>query len=132
MKRTNFSGKTKWEEFVGYSRAVKVGSRIYVSGTTAVDENGKIVGVGSSYLQTRFILQKISNVLTEMNADLSDVVRTRMFTVNINDWIEISRAHSEFFKDIKPASTLVEVSNLIEPELLIEIEVEAEIIKEKI
>ncbi len=127
MKRTNFSSGTIWEKSAGYSRAVKIGNHIYVSGTTAVDENDQIVGVGSAYLQTRFIFQKIEKALKELGAGLPDVVRTRTFTVNIDDWKEITKAHSEFFDEIRPAATLVEVSNLIDPELLVEIEIDAEI-----
>lgn len=127
MKRINFSSGTSWEMKAGYSRAVKVGSRIYVSGTTAVDENDEIVGIGSAYLQTRFIFQKIEKSLNELGAGLSDVVRTRIFTVNISDWEEITKAHAEFFDKIRPAATLVEITNLIAPELLVEIEVDAEL-----
>lgn len=123
-KRINISSKTKWEDIVGYSRAVKVGNVIEVSGTTSVDGD-KIIGIGSYYLQTKFILQKIEKTLLEANAKLKNVVRTRMYVVDISKWEDVAKAHSEFFKDIKPASTMVEIKSLINPELLVEIEATA-------
>lgn len=125
MTRVNYSSNTKWETEVGYSRAVKVGKFIFVSGTTAVDEKGNIVGIGNVYEQARYVLQKIKKVLEEADSKLADVVRTRMFVTNIDLWEPVGRAHGEFFKDIKPASTMVEVSSLIDNNLLVEIEVEA-------
>ena len=120
-----FSG-TKWESIVGYSRAVKVGERIYVTGTTATDENGAIVGVGDAYAQTVQAIRNIERALKGLGAGLENVVRTRMFVTDISRWEEYGRAHSEFFGAIKPCATMVEVSALVDPEMLIEIEVEAE------
>lgn len=125
MERQNISSGAPWESTVGYSRAVRVGSFVYVAGTTAVDENGQIVGAGDAYQQAVFILQKIEKALLEAGARLSDVVRTRMFVMNVADWPEIGRAHGEYFGDVRPAATLVEVAGLIEPELLVEIEADA-------
>jgi enamine deaminase RidA (YjgF/YER057c/UK114 family) len=124
-KRENISTGTTWENSVGYSRAVKVGTQIFVSGTIAVDDNGIVVGKNDPYRQTIFILKKIKSAIEKSGGNLSDVVRTRMYVVNINDWSAIGKAHGEFFKDIKPASTMVEVSKLIQPEFLIEIEADA-------
>ena len=124
-KRLNISSGAKWEDIVGYSRAVKVGNIIEVAGTTAVDERGEIVGVNNPYEQTKYILAKIESALIEAGASMKDVVRTRMFVTDISKWEEAGKAHAEFFKDIKPASTMVEVSRLIHPDLLIEIEVTA-------
>ncbi len=128
-KRVNISSGSKWEKIVGYSRIVKVGNQVFVTGTTAVDDNGNIVGIGDVYKQTKFILSKIEKYLNEAGAKLSDIVRTRMFVVNITDWQEVGQAHNEFFSNIKPATTMVEVSSLIESDLLIEIEADAIIIK---
>jgi enamine deaminase RidA (YjgF/YER057c/UK114 family) len=125
MKRTNYSSNTKWENEVGYSRAVKLGCNIYVSGTTAADENGNIIGIGDVYKQTIYILKKIENSLLQLDSKMSDVVRTRMYITNIELWEEAGRAHGEYFREIKPASTMVEVSSLISPDLLIEIEADA-------
>ena len=124
-KRINISSGTKWEEFVGYSRAVRVGDLIHVAGTTAVTEDGAVVGKDDLYAQTQFIFNKIEKALNEAGATRQDIVRTRMFTVDIEQWQEIGRAHGDFFAQIRPAATLVEVSRLISPELLIEIEVDA-------
>jgi enamine deaminase RidA (YjgF/YER057c/UK114 family) len=123
--RTNISSGAKWEDIVGYSRAVKVGSVIEVSGTTAVDENGDLVGPGDAYEQTRYAIVKIETALKKAGASLQDVVRTRMYVTDMRRWEQIGRAHGEFFKDIKPASTLVEVKALIHPDMLIEIEATA-------
>ena len=125
MNRTNYASGAKWEEIVGYSRAVKVGNIVEVTGTVAVDKEGKIVGAGNAYEQTKFILQKIEKVLHQAGANLKDVVRTRMFVTDISLWEEYGRGHGEFFKKIKPCTTMVEVSNLISPEYLIEIEATA-------
>ncbi len=124
-QRINISSGTKWEDFVGYSRAVRVGNSVYVSGTTAVTEEGDIIGENDVYAQTQFILQKIEKALNEAGATRHDVVRTRMFATDIAQWEEIGRAHGEFFANIRPAATLVEINQLILPQLLIEIEVDA-------
>lgn len=123
--RQNITSGTKWEEIVGYSRAVRVGSIVEVAGTTAVDENGALVGVGDPYEQARYIFTKIEKALHEAGASLNDVVRTRIFVTSIAHWEAVGRAHGEVFRQIRPASTLVEVSALINPELLVEIEAQA-------
>ncbi len=125
MNRQNCSTGTPWEASVGYSRAVRVGRQIFVSGTTASAEDGTTVAVRDAAGQTRYVLQKIEAALTELGASLSDVVRTRIFVVNIDQWEEIGRVHGEFFSDVRPASTLVEVSRLTNPDHLVEIEVDA-------
>ena len=119
-----FSSGAKWEDLVGYSRAVKVGNVIEVSGTIAVDGE-IIIGKGDVYSQAVFIFQKIEKVLIEAGSSLKDVVRTRMFVTDISKWEEIGKAHALFFKDIKPATTMIEVNQLIDKELLIEVEVSA-------
>jgi len=124
-KRINIASQTKWEDIVGYSRAVRIGNMIEVAGTTAVDETGQVVGPGDAGEQTKFILSKIEKALASAGATLKDVVRTRMFVTNIADWEIIGRAHGLYFKDIKPAATMVEVKSLISLELLVEIEVTA-------
>lgn len=124
MKQHIFSG-TKWESIVGYSRAVRVGPHVHISGTTAVDREGNIVGIGDAYEQTRFILQKIQKALQEAGGDLKDVVRTRIYVVNIDDWEEVGRAHGEYLREAKPASTMVEVVRLVKPEMLVEIDADA-------
>jgi len=121
-ERLNISSGAKWEDIVGYSRAVRIGNVIEVAGTTAVDEMGNLVGAGDPYEQTKFIITKIEKALTAAGATLQDIVRTRIFTTDISRWEEIGRAHGEFFREIKPASTMVEVKSLIDPELLVEIE----------
>ncbi|MEO8821210.1 MAG: RidA family protein [Ginsengibacter sp.] len=123
-QRKLFSSSTQWEEAVGYSRAVKVGNVIEVSGTTAVDGE-KVIGNGDVYAQTVFIFQKIEKVLIEADSSLKDVVRTRMYVTDISKWKEIGEAHALFFKEIKPATSMVEVRRLINEKLLIEIEVSA-------
>ena len=125
MQRTNYSSGAKWEDIVGYSRAVKVGNVIEVTGTVAVDENSQLVGGSDAYEQTKFILQKIESVLKKAGASLNDVVRTRMFVTDISRWEEYGKAHGEFFKEIKPCTTLIEISKLISPDYLIEIEATA-------
>jgi enamine deaminase RidA (YjgF/YER057c/UK114 family) len=127
MSRQLISTGTIWEREVGYSRAVRVGSRVYVAGTTASDDNSQVVGIGDVYTQTRYIFEKIERALHEAGATLNDVVRVRMFVRDIGGWESIGRAHGEFFRDIRPASTMVEISRLINPDHLIEIEVDAEI-----
>jgi enamine deaminase RidA (YjgF/YER057c/UK114 family) len=123
-ERKNFSSGAKWEDIVGYSRAVRIGDHLEVSGTVASDENG-VVAEGDFYLQTKFILTKINNVLLQAGFSMNDVVRTRIFVTDISKWEEIGKAHGEFFRDIKPATSMVEVSALIDPKYLVEIEVTA-------
>lgn len=125
MKRTNYSSGAKWEDIVGYSRAVKVGNTIEITGTVAVDESNNLVGEQNAYEQTRFILQKIEHVLKQTGASLKDVVRTRMFVTDISRWEEYGKAHGEFFSAIKPCTSMIEVKGLIEPGYLIEIEATA-------
>ena len=125
MQRTNYSSGAKWEDIVGYSRAVKVGNLIFVTGTVAVDAESNLVGGDDAYLQTKFILEKIAGVLQQAGASLEDIVRTRLFVTDISRWEEYGRAHGEVFRNIKPCTTMVEVSKLIAPEYLIEVEVEA-------
>ncbi len=123
-ERINYSSGAKWEDIVGYSRAVQVGDTIEVSGTVATDDNGT-VAKGDFYGQAKFIIQKIEKVLKQAGFSLKDVVRTRMFVTDITHWEEIGKAHGEFFKDIKPVTSMIEVSALIDPDYLIEIEVTA-------
>ncbi|MCG7856862.1 RidA family protein [Flavihumibacter sediminis] len=125
MTRYNYSSGAPWEEIVGYSRAVKIGNIIEVTGTVSVNEHNEIVGVGDAYAQTKYIIEKIAKVLEQAGAGLKDVVRTRMFVTDISLWEEYGRAHGEFFSVIKPCTTMVEVKALIAPEYLIEIEASA-------
>jgi len=127
QERQKYSSGAKWESIVGYSRAVKVGNRIYVTGTTATDENSQIVGVGDAYAQTVQTIKNIEKALKTLGASLENVVRTRMFVTDISRWEEYGRAHGEFFALIMPATTMVEVSKLIDARMLIEIEADAEI-----
>jgi enamine deaminase RidA (YjgF/YER057c/UK114 family) len=124
MKRLNISSGAKWEDIVGYSRAVRLGNVIEVAGTTAVVD-GKVIGINEAYAQTKAILQKIETALKQTGATMEDVVRTRMFVTDIGRWEEFARAHSEFFKNIKPATSIIEVKALMDPEMLIEIEATA-------
>ena len=125
-ERQKYSSGAKWEPIVGYSRAVRVGERIYVTGTTATGENGEIVGKGDAYAQTVQVIKNIEKALKALDAGLENVVRTRMFVTDISRWEEYGRAHGEFFREIMPATTMVEVSKLIDPDMLIEIEADAE------
>jgi len=125
--RERVSSGAKWEPIVGYSRAVKVGNRIYVTGTTATNEGGEIVGEGNAYEQALQCIRNIEKALQRLGATLEHVVRTRMFVTDISRWEEYGRAHGEFFRDVMPATTMVEVSALIDPRMLIEIEADAEL-----
>ncbi|HLM54991.1 MAG TPA: RidA family protein [Pyrinomonadaceae bacterium] len=126
-ERQRFSTGTKWEPIVGYSRAVRVGTRIYVTGTTATDEGGEVVGQGDAYAQAVQAIRNVERALVALGAGLGHVVRTRMFVTDIGRWEEFGRAHGEFFGEIMPATTMVEVSRLIDGRMLIEIEADAEL-----
>jgi enamine deaminase RidA (YjgF/YER057c/UK114 family) len=125
MERKNYSSGTKWEPLVGYSRAVRKGQFVYVSGTTATDENGQVVGVGEPYTQTVQTLANIEKALAGVGAGMKDVVRTRIYVTYIGDWEKIARAHAEVFDSIRPATSMLEVSRFIDPDMLVEIEAEA-------
>lgn len=127
QEREKYSSGAKWESIVGYSRAVKVGNRIYVTGTTATDTEGEIVGIGNAYLQTVQAINNIEKALHALGATLENVVRTRIFVTDISQWEEYGRAHGEFFGEIMPATSMIEISRLINENMLVEIEADAEL-----
>jgi enamine deaminase RidA (YjgF/YER057c/UK114 family) len=125
MQRVNYASGAHWEEIVGYSRAVRIGNLVEVTGTVAVDEHNRVVGVNNPYEQTKYILQKIEKVLERAGASMKDVIRTRIYVTDISKWEEYGRAHGEYFRKIKPCTTMVEIKGLISPEYLVEIEATA-------
>jgi enamine deaminase RidA (YjgF/YER057c/UK114 family) len=125
VSRKNISTETPWESIFGYSRVVRIGPYVYVSGTTATDKSGNVVGISNPYTQSIQIIKNIQVALHKVDASLNNVIRTRIYTTNINNWEKIGQAHLEFFREIRPACTLVEVSHLISPEMLVEMEADA-------
>ena len=125
LQTIKISSGAIWEEIVGYSRAIQTGNVIEVAGTTAINEKGEVVGINDPYIQTRYIIQIAEKALKELGADLTNVIRTRIFTTDISKWEEIGKAHGEFFREINPVATMVQVSKLINPEILVEIEFSA-------
>ncbi|MFC5277926.1 RidA family protein [Halorubrum rubrum] len=122
MERKRVSSGTEWESTVGYSRAIRVGSHVHVSGTTATDDDGDVVGEGDPYEQTRRAIRNVEDALREAGASLEDVVRTRMFVTDVDEWEAVGEAHGEAFGNVRPTTSMVEVSRLIDPEMLVEIE----------
>jgi len=125
LPRFNLSSRSPWEPLRGYSRAVRVGDHLFISGTTAIDRNGEVIGVGDPYAQTRFIIERVRQILGRVDFSLDDVVRTRLFVTQMGRWDEYARAHREAFELIRPASSIVQVTKLVDPRLLIEMEVDA-------
>ena len=125
MERKNIYTNSPWEQVVGYSRAVRIGNQVHISGTTAINKAGKIVGLGNPYTQTKQIIENIESALVMAGGSLKDVVRTRIYVINIDRWQNVGRAYQEYFGDIRPATTMVEVRRLIAPEILVEIEADA-------